>query len=60
MSGRVLVYGGRGALGAAVVEHFKSKGWLVFSVDIHQNDNANANIIVGPSDTLEKQVSNCG
>lgn len=28
MSGRVLVYGGRGALGAACVNHFKSQNWV--------------------------------
>lgn len=25
---RVLVYGGRGALGSAVVDYFKSKSWV--------------------------------
>lgn len=28
MSGRVLVYGGRGALGAACVSHFKAQNWV--------------------------------
>lgn len=27
-SGRVLVYGGRGALGSACVSHFKSNNWV--------------------------------
>lgn len=27
-SGRVLVYGGKGALGSACVQHFKSKNWV--------------------------------
>lgn len=26
--GRVLIYGGRGALGAACVSHFKTKNWV--------------------------------
>jgi dihydropteridine reductase len=55
-AGRVLVYGGRGALGSACVEHFRSKGWKVFSVDIHHNDKADANIILDAADTVEKQA----
>ena len=27
---RVLVYGGKGALGAAVVKYFKEKNWVSF------------------------------
>ncbi|XP_041698551.1 dihydropteridine reductase isoform X2 [Coregonus clupeaformis] len=29
---RVLVYGGRGALGSKIVQHFKSKGWVTADV----------------------------
>ena len=29
-AGRVLVYGGKGALGSACVKHFKSKNWVIF------------------------------
>jgi len=27
--GRVLVYGGKGALGAACVNHFKTQNWVI-------------------------------
>ena len=27
-SGKIIVYGGRGALGAAIVKHFKSQNWV--------------------------------
>ncbi|VDM42085.1 unnamed protein product [Toxocara canis] len=45
-SGRVIVYGGRGALGSALVEHFKSKNFWTLNVDLHENDDADANVIV--------------
>jgi len=40
----VLVYGGRGALGNAIVEHFKDKNCTVVSVDLAANDHADDNI----------------
>lgn len=43
---RVLVYGGRGALGSACVKTFKSNGWWVGSVDLHENEEADACIVV--------------
>jgi len=55
-AGRVLVYGGRGALGGECVEYFRSKGYLVFSVDIHQNENATTNIVIDPTSTVEQQA----
>jgi len=55
-AGRVLIYGGRGALGSEVVQHFTSKGYAVFSVDIHSNDNATYNIVLDSSAALESQA----
>lgn len=70
---RVLVYGGKGALGAAVVNYFKGKNWVCFlvvvcwcsilllhtqwvlSVDLFQNDQADANVrITTTSDWVEQ------
>ena len=48
MSKKVLIYGGRGALGSTLVSHFKSCGWWVCSVDLVASDDADANIIVDP------------
>lgn len=45
-SGRVVVYGGRGALGAACVNHFKSSNYWVASVDLSPNEAADVNITV--------------
>ncbi|XP_026320863.1 dihydropteridine reductase [Hyposmocoma kahamanoa] len=45
-SGRIVVYGGRGALGAACVNHFKSANWWVANVDLNPNENADVNITV--------------
>lgn len=43
---RVFVYGGKGALGAACVTQFKALNWWVGSIDMSENDTADANIIV--------------
>ncbi|KAG7301654.1 hypothetical protein JYU34_014628 [Plutella xylostella] len=45
-SGRIVVYGGRGALGAACVKYFKEANWWVASVDLSPNDTADVNITV--------------
>ena len=57
MSGRVLIYGGRGGLGSVLVSHFKQKGWWICSVDILQaNEEADANVVVDPtSDWLSQE-----
>jgi len=43
---RVLVYGGKGALGSTVVSSFKAKQWWVCSIDSKENESADANVIV--------------
>lgn len=53
---RVAVYGGKGALGSTLVNHFKSKSWWVCSVDLVENPEADANVVVKGS-TLEEQAS---
>lgn len=55
LAGRVVIYGGKGALGATVVSHFKCKNWWVASIDLNQNQEADVNILVGKDDPLEKQ-----
>ncbi|XP_075981290.1 dihydropteridine reductase [Anticarsia gemmatalis] len=45
-TGRIIVYGGRGALGAACVNHFKAINWWVANVDLSINDKADANVMV--------------
>lgn len=51
---RIAVYGGKGALGSTLVNHFKSKGWWVCSIDLVENTEADANVVVKGS-TLEEQ-----
>uniref|UniRef100_A0A161MS41 Dihydropteridine reductase n=1 Tax=Triatoma infestans TaxID=30076 RepID=A0A161MS41_TRIIF len=46
--GRVLIYGGRGALGATCVSFFKNKQWWVGSIDLKENEQADLNVIVKP------------
>lgn len=55
---KVLVYGGSGALGAHLVNHFKSKNYWVVSVDLKENHEANANILVNSSQSLIEQEAN--
>lgn len=44
-SGKVIVYGGRGALGSIVVEDFKKAGYWVLNVDLNSNEAADANVL---------------
>ena len=46
MSGRVVVYGGRGALGSDIVTRFKQSGWWVANIDIKANTDADENVLV--------------
>ncbi|KAH1169729.1 hypothetical protein KIL84_000714 [Mauremys mutica] len=53
---RVLVYGGRGALGAKCVQHFRAKHWWVASIDLAENEEANANVVVKMTDSFTEQA----
>ncbi|XP_037930230.1 dihydropteridine reductase-like [Teleopsis dalmanni] len=44
--GRVLIYGGKGALGAACVSHFKANNFWVGSIDLNNNEQADVSIVV--------------
>lgn len=54
-NGRVLIYGGKGALGNACVSYFKSKQWWVGSVDLVSNPDADGNVEVKSSDSWVDQ-----
>ncbi|XP_026464449.1 LOW QUALITY PROTEIN: dihydropteridine reductase-like [Ctenocephalides felis] len=56
--GRVLVYGGKGALGAVCVSQFKSSNWWVGSIDMKENEQADANILIDKDLDLGKQETN--
>uniref|UniRef100_A0A6M2DNT5 Dihydropteridine reductase n=1 Tax=Xenopsylla cheopis TaxID=163159 RepID=A0A6M2DNT5_XENCH len=56
--GRVLVYGGKGALGAVCVSQFKSCNWWVGSIDMKENELADANILIDKDLDLGKQENN--
>ncbi|XP_062562123.1 dihydropteridine reductase isoform X1 [Armigeres subalbatus] len=45
-SGKVLIYGGRGALGATCVQYFKNNNFWVGCIDLAANESADVNIIV--------------
>lgn len=54
-SHRLLVYGGRGALGNVCVNHFKQANWWVASVDLKPNLKADFNITVPQDASLFQQ-----
>ncbi|XP_064383645.1 dihydropteridine reductase-like [Halichondria panicea] len=53
---RVLVYGGKGALGSAVVNMFKTKNWWVCSVDLFECEAADCNVTLTPTDSWTSQA----
>jgi len=57
MSQRVLVYGGRGQLGATIVSIFKKNNWHTISIDIVANDDAGFSIILDPTSSFETQAN---
>ena len=59
-TGRAIVYGGKGGLGTVIVNHFKSKGWWICSIDLAGNDQADTNVLVNPNDSwLEQETKVC-
>lgn len=52
---RVLIYGGKGALGSTCISYFKAKSWWVASVDLFPNEEAQANVIVTKLDSWVEQ-----
>lgn len=54
-AGKVLVYGGKGALGSTCISFLSSQKYWVGSIDLTQNDNANANVIVERDATILEQ-----
>jgi len=54
-AGRVLVYGGRGALGSHLVTNFKAAGWWVVNLDIKPSEAADQNVIVDTDHSWAQQ-----
>lgn len=54
---QIIVYGGTGALGQAIVKHFKSKGVYVISIALSETPGANMSIIVPRDGTAAQQES---
>ncbi|CAK1553026.1 unnamed protein product [Leptosia nina] len=54
-SGRIVVYGGRGALGSACVTHFKNNNFWVANIDLNPNEKADVNITVPKDGTWLQQ-----
>lgn len=53
---RVIIYGGKGALGSTCVQYFKSKHWWVASIDLTSNQEASANVVVKPTESFTEQA----
>ncbi|CAL2034998.1 CBN-QDPR-1 protein [Caenorhabditis brenneri] len=57
-SGKVIVYGGKGALGSAILDFFKKNGYTVLNIDLSANDQADSNILVdGNKNWVEQEQS---
>ncbi|XP_076630082.1 dihydropteridine reductase [Colletes latitarsis] len=56
--GRVLIYGGKGALGSTCISKFKSKNWWVGCIDMKPNEQADANVIVKSENNWVEQEAN--
>ncbi|XGW12318.1 hypothetical protein V3C99_013209, partial [Haemonchus contortus] len=57
-AGKVIVYGGRGALGSTILEHFKKHGYWTLSIDLAANETANINVLVdGKEDWVSQEAS---
>ncbi|KAK3858368.1 hypothetical protein Pcinc_035442 [Petrolisthes cinctipes] len=56
-AGKIVVYGGRGALGAAIVKHFKAKSYWVAAIDLATNDEADTCIVVSKEDNWSAQAA---
>ncbi|KAH3785990.1 dihydropteridine reductase-like [Dreissena polymorpha] len=55
LNGRVLVYGGKGALGSVIVSSFKAKNYWVGSIDLAPNEQADGNVVVKSGDSWTEQ-----
>ncbi|XP_029669911.1 dihydropteridine reductase isoform X1 [Formica exsecta] len=53
--GRIIVYGGKGALGSACVSQFKAQNWWVGSIDMKPNEQADVSVIVNPDHNWQQQ-----
>ncbi|EIE86042.1 hypothetical protein G6F46_011410 [Rhizopus delemar] len=54
-SNKLVVYGGAGALGRVLVQHFKAKGYTVINVDLVENKEADFNTLTSISGSLKEQ-----
>lgn len=56
-AGRVVIYGGRGALGATCVSHFKAHQFWVGSIDLAENSEADCSVVVNKDESFIQQES---
>ncbi|GAA6085521.1 dihydropteridine reductase [Tachysurus ichikawai] len=54
---RVIIYGGKGALGSKCIEYFRSKNWWVACIDLSPNEEADSNITVQMTDSFNEQAN---
>ena len=52
-----LILGGSGALGSKMVTQFARQGWKALSIDVRENKEASANIVIDPSQKMQDQLS---
>lgn len=52
---KAVIYGGKGALGAALVSFFKARNWWVLSIDLYANEEANENVLLENTEIWSNQ-----
>lgn len=56
-AGKVIIYGGRGALGSVIVKHFKANNFWVGTIDLVANDEADSSVVVSKDDNWATQTT---
>ena len=57
---KAVVLGGSGELGRPLIKHFRAGGfrkrWDVFNIDLHENEDANENFLIDPSQPITQKT----
>ncbi|KAG0718016.1 Dihydropteridine reductase [Chionoecetes opilio] len=56
-AGKVIIYGGRGALGSVIVKHFKANNFWVGTIDLAKSDEADTCVVVNKEDNWAAQTT---
>ena len=55
---KAMILGGNGALGKAMVNTFKQRGWRVLNIDLEANVEADSNLLIDTKADVQSQIHN--